>query len=86
MRIAAWRSGAVALGLFLAALGPGGKAAGLTEAEARKRFEEILPPASETGWMKIQWRNTVKQAVVDANAQDKPILLYQMRGHPLGAT
>ena len=58
----------------------------LTDEEAQARFEEILPKGTDTSYASIDWRSTVLEAVTDANACDKPILLWQMRGHPLGAT
>ncbi len=63
-----------------------GAAAELTVEDARARFEEILPPEHEMSWSSIPWRPTMLEGVIDANAQDKPIVLYQMRGHPMGAT
>ncbi len=44
----------------------------------------ILPAPAELEWQAIGWRQSLAQAVVEARAADKPILLWAMNGHPLG--
>lgn len=46
----------------------------------------ILPDAEDEAWRKIPWRTTFWQGVMDANKEDKPILLFAMNGHPFGCT
>lgn len=58
----------------------------LSEAEARAWFEKILPSEEERAVDRIPWRPTLREAFVEAQATGKPILLWQMRGHPLGFT
>ena len=54
------------------------------------RFEElrdhILPRAEELKWTEIPWRATFWESMVEAQGQDKPILLWAMNGHPLALT
>ncbi|MCH7727822.1 MAG: hypothetical protein IH991_15280 [Planctomycetes bacterium] len=40
----------------------------------------------ETYWKEIPWRPNFGEAIVDARAADKPILLWVMNGHPCGMT
>ena len=56
----------------------------LSEEEARARFQEIIP--KDVWFRDIPWRSRVCEALWDAQHQDKPIFLLQMRGHPLGST
>ena len=46
----------------------------------------ILPDETETVWRAIPWRESYWQAVMDAHAERKPVLLWTMNGHPLGCT
>jgi hypothetical protein len=46
----------------------------------------IAPTAEETRYLAIPWRNTLWEAVKDAQKQDKPIVLWAMNGHPLTCT
>jgi hypothetical protein len=46
----------------------------------------ILPAESESAWLKIPWRTDLWQARREAAAAGKPILLWEMDGHPLGCT
>lgn len=56
----------------------------------RKNYERVLdhvqPDRSECRWEVIPWRPTFFEAVVEAHAKDRPILLWAMNGHPLGCT
>ncbi len=47
---------------------------------------EVLPKPDESKWLEIPWRPTFWEAVVEAQAQDKPVLLWAMNGHPLACT
>jgi len=46
----------------------------------------ILPRPEELRWQEVPWRTTLWEAVEEAQAADKPILLWAMNGHPLGCT
>lgn len=46
----------------------------------------ILPSQDELDFMKIPWRRTFKDGIVDAKQLDRPVLLWTMNGHPLGCT
>ncbi len=59
---------------------------GLTEQEAIEWFADIVPNGSDLEYEDIPWHSTVLEGLVEAQKQDKPLLLWQMRGHPLGFT
>lgn len=46
----------------------------------------IVPKASELAFESCGWHGTLWSAVLEANRQDKPILLWAMNGHPLACT
>ena len=46
----------------------------------------ICPTPQEVRWQQVEWRTTFWDAVQEAQAQDKPILLWAMNGHPLACT
>jgi len=46
----------------------------------------IKPKTAETGWARIPWMMEVWAARKKAAAEGKPILLWEMDGHPLGCT
>ncbi len=48
--------------------------------------DAILPTKQEMGWKAIPWKSTLWDAVVQAQKDDKPILLWTMNGHPMGCT
>lgn len=49
-------------------------------------WQHIVPNDEEMQWRAIPWLGTLAEAVVQAHAQDKPILLWAMNGHPLACT
>ena len=55
-----------------------------------KQFEhlkkEISPKAAEEKWLEIPWEADLWAARQTAARQGKPILLWEMDGHPLGCT
>ncbi len=57
-----------------------------TEGNLDKLRGFVLPKESECRWEGIPWKPTFWEAVVEANAKDRPILLWAMNGHPLGCT
>jgi hypothetical protein len=46
----------------------------------------IVPGAEESAWTAIAWQTDLWQARRLAAAEGKPILLWEMDGHPLGCT
>jgi hypothetical protein len=46
----------------------------------------IKPKASEETWIRIPWMTGLWEARQRAAAEGKPILLWEMDGHPLGCT
>ena len=46
----------------------------------------VVPTEAELAWRTIPWRATLREGVADATAARRPILLWAMNGHPLGAT
>lgn len=75
------------LGLILL-LSPAAATAG--EPLSRSQFEAVRavvqPPAEEGNWLKIPWLISLWEAREKAAAEGKPILLWEMDGHPLGCT
>lgn len=52
-------------------------------AEAR---EFVVPDLDELAAETIPWRTTFRQGALEADALDRPVLLWAMNGHPLGCT
>ena len=48
--------------------------------------DEIVPTREELRWRAIAWRPSVWEGVLDAQKEDKPVLLWAMNGHPLACT
>ncbi len=46
----------------------------------------VKPNKSEDKWAEIPWQASLWEARKQAAAQGKPILLWEMDGHPLGCT
>lgn len=46
----------------------------------------ISPAKAEQAWLQIPWETDLTSARRKAVAQNKPIFLWQMDGHPLGCT
>ena len=55
----------------------------LTEANYEKWRDHVLPKNWELSYRRIPWRTSFWDAVVEAQARDKPIFLWSMNGHPL---
>jgi hypothetical protein len=55
-------------------------------AENAKLRDLVLPNPSEASYRKIAWRTSVMQGIVEAQKNDKPVMIYLMNGHPLGCT
>jgi hypothetical protein len=76
---------AVALGLLLALAGAS-RSQELTDASYARWRDYLLPAPKDLAYKSIPWRASFWEAVVEAQAADKPILLWAMNGHPLGCT
>ena len=65
-------------------------AAHAAEPLAGEQFDQLLavikPHKGETKWEQIPWTTDLWAARGLAAAQGKPILLWEMDGHPLGCT
>lgn len=48
--------------------------------------DAVLPTAAETAWERLGWLPTIGEAVAQASRERRPVLLWAMNGHPLGAT
>lgn len=46
----------------------------------------IAPAKAEQAWLQIPWETDLTTARRKAVAQNKPIFLWEMDGHPLGCT
>ncbi len=51
----------------------------------------VAPTAADEEWRTVleetaPWRATFWQGVIDAQAADRPVLLFTMNGHPFGCT
>jgi hypothetical protein len=55
-------------------------------AEYAKRRDQVLPSSRELSYRKMDWRNSVLRGVVDAQKNDRPVMMVLMNGHPLGCT
>jgi hypothetical protein len=49
-------------------------------------LEIIAPAKSEQAWLQIPWETDLAAARRKAVAQNKPVFLWEMDGHPLGCT
>jgi hypothetical protein len=45
--------------------------------------DHVVPAKDELKWLDIGWRPSVWDALVEAQKDDKPILIWAMNGHPL---
>jgi hypothetical protein len=54
--------------------------------EYSKLRDLVLPNPREQSFRTIPWRISVLQGIVDAQKNDKPVMLVLMNGHPLGCT
>lgn len=73
----------------LAVLAVGGSALAadrLSPEQFRRLHELIKPEAAEEKWAQIPWRTSLWEAREVAAREGKPILLWEMDGHPLGCT
>jgi hypothetical protein len=77
--------GGLALGLVQAD-SPSPGAASLSPERFARLQATIKPRPGEDKWDEIPWMTSLWQARKRAAAEGKPILLWEMDGHPLGCT
>jgi hypothetical protein len=58
----------------------------LSPAEFDRVRELIKPAATEANWERVPWQTSLWEARRKAAQEGKPILLWEMDGHPLGCT
>ena len=58
----------------------------LTEQNYEMWRDYIKPTENDLLWTNISWRNSFQDGLAEARAQQKPMLLWVMNGHPLGCT
>jgi hypothetical protein len=58
----------------------------LTDENLAQWRDAIRPTAAETRWQEIPWRPALWEGVVEAQKQERPILMWAMNGHPLACT
>ena len=71
---------AVALSSLAVAIEP------ISEQQFAKLHALIKPARGEEKWNDIPWMSSLWEARKRAAAEGKPILLWEMDGHPLGCT
>jgi hypothetical protein len=58
--------------------------AALTDAETAAVLKTVRPAAGEDAYAQVPWLTSLWEARTKAAAAGKPILLWEMDGHPLG--
>ena len=71
---------------FALALAAGGQPAELNDKTYFQWRDLIRPKSDELCFQTVPWLPTFWEAVMAAQKQDKPILLWAMNGHPLACT
>jgi hypothetical protein len=61
-------------------------AAPITPAQYAKVRELVRPAPEDVKWLQVPWRTSLWEARREAAREGKPILLWEMDGHPLGCT
>jgi hypothetical protein len=57
------------------------------DAETRAAVKAaVAPTEQDEKWLEIGWKANLWEARKEAAAKGKPILLWEMDGHPLGCT
>jgi hypothetical protein len=80
------RNGALVSSFLLAGCLAAPAAGPLDPAEFDRLHGLIKPAATEANWARVPWRTSLWEARQKAAAEGKPILLWEMDGHPLGCT
>jgi len=71
---------------MLMVFAPGIFAQELKDDSFDKLFSSVVPTARESAWRKVPWHANFWDAVMEAQAKDKPVLLWAMNGHPMACT
>jgi hypothetical protein len=60
-------------------------AAGQTDDEKRlaRLLEQIMPDKGELAWLRLPWHTSIRDGLLAARKEGKPLLLYAMNGHPM---
>ena len=58
----------------------------LTEQNHEMWRDYIKPTERDLAWTGIPWRSSFQDGLVEANARQKPMVLWVMNGHPLDCT
>jgi hypothetical protein len=80
------RTLALAALALVALVSPLGGAEPIARDQVAKLQALIKPATGEEKWQQIPWQVDLWQARKKAAAEGKPILLWEMDGHPLGCT
>jgi hypothetical protein len=80
------RSGLLLAGLFCLIPGRAPAAEPIAPDQFGKLHALIRPSAGEDRWSTIPWNTSLWEARKVAAKEGKPILLWEMDGHPLGCT
>jgi len=62
------------------------QAPSLTADNFKQWLEYLVAPSKQDGAAAVGFHTTLWEAVVEANATDKPVLLWAMNGHPMACT
>lgn len=65
---------------------PGNAAEPVSPGQFQQLHTLIKPKSPEEKWTRIPWLTSLWDARTRAAAEGKPILLWEMDGHPLGCT
>lgn len=57
-----------------------------TDWDWRAVLRHVLPQAEELVWQDLPWEPSLHAGLAAGRAQDKPVLLWAMNGHPLAST
>lgn len=58
----------------------------MTKANLDEWIAFARPSAEELGWRAVRWHSSLSEAAEEAEALQRPILLWAMNGHPCGET
>ena len=75
-----------ALAICAAALAGESYVPGLTPETYEAWRDHVRPTEAELAYRKIPWRSSLREGVLAARREGRPILLWAMDGHPLGGT
>ena len=78
--------GVVAIAAVCGLVGLAGAAGSISADQFAAQHALVKPAPDEETWEQIPWLTSLGQARSRAAAQGKPILLWEMDGHPLGST